>query len=231
MRPFINTITKKTILSAAFVLALATSAAAAPQRGGGGHSGGGGHFGGGGGHFSGGGHFGGGSHRAGGGGHFDGGPHGHFGGSRGHFHGGHSHFIIGGGFYDPFWGPYYPYYYGYPYGSYAYSLTPSGSVKTEITPKQTEVFVDGYYAGVVADFDGTFQRLRTSPGGHTITLYLDGYRTVTESIYVRPNSTVKLKETMQKLAPGEASTPVPVPTLPGGRSMTPAPSGGPAPQR
>ena len=135
-----------------------------------------------------------------------------------------------GDLYYPYWG--YPYGYGYPYGAY-YSLTPRGDVKAKITPKQTEVYVDGYYAGVADDFDGTFQQLHTSPGGHTITLRLDGYRTVTENVYVRPGSTVKLKETMEKLAPGEVSQPVPVPKLPIKRSdsMTPAPDGGSAPQR
>ena len=39
------------------------------------------------------------------------------------------------------------------------SVNDGGSVKTEVTPKETEVFVDGYYAGVAEDFDGTFQRV------------------------------------------------------------------------
>jgi len=60
----------------------------------------------------------------------------------------------------------------------------------------------GYYAGVADDFDGAFQRLHTLPGGHAVTLHLEGYRIVTEKIYVRPDSTFKLKETMKKLAPG-----------------------------
>jgi len=102
-------------------------------------------------------------------------------------------------------------------------------LKTEITPKQTEVYVDGYYAGVADDFDGVFQRLYTSPGGHAVTLRLNGYRTITRNIYVRPDSTYKLRETMEKLAPGEVSEPVPST----GRSdgMMPTPDGGSAPQR
>jgi PEGA domain-containing protein len=218
MRPLIQAVTRKTILTAVFVLALAASVAAAPQRGGGGgHSGGGGH--------AGRGHSGG------------GGPHGNSGGPRGQIHGPRGHIFIGRGFYDPFWGPFYPYGYGYPYGypygPYDYSLMPTGNVKTEVTPKQAGVYVDGYYAGVADDFDGAFQRLHTSPGGHAVTLRLEGYRTVTQNIYVRPNSTFKLTETMEKLAPGEVSEPVPLPTVPPGRSdsMTPTPDGGSAQQR
>ena len=189
MRPLIRAVTRRTILTAVLVFALAASVAAAPQRGGGGRFGG-GHFGG-----------------------------GHFGG--GHFSGPHGRIFIGGGFYDPFWGPYYPYAYGYGYpyyGPFDYSLGSTGSVKTDITPKQAGVYVDGYYAGVADDFDGAIHRLHTSLGGHAVTFYLEGYRTLTENIYVRPNSTVKLTEGLQKLAPGEVSEPVPQPAAPTGRS-------------
>jgi len=84
-------------------------------------------------------------------------------------------------------------------------------LKTDITPKQTEVYVDGYYAGVAGDFDGIFQGLDMSPGGHVVTLRLEGYRTITRNIYVRPDSTSRLKETMERLTPGEVSDPVPLP--------------------
>ena len=107
-------------------------------------------------------------------------------------------------FYDPFWGP-------YPYGYYMYGGRPQADVRGEVKPKRAEVFVDGYYAGVAEDFDGAFKRLHTSPGGHAITLYLEGYRTVTENVYVRPGSTFKLKDTMERLAPGEMSQAPPPP--------------------
>jgi hypothetical protein len=119
--------------------------------------------------------------------------------------------IIGGGFgygpyfYDPFWGPY-PYYGAYPVG-----VRNIGEVRVLATPTQAEVFVDGFYAGVVDDFDGTFQRLHITPGGHAITLHLEGYRTVTQNIYARPDQTVKVQVAMDRLQPGEASVPVPVP--------------------
>src|SRR3954447_10948038 len=72
-------------------------------------------------------------------------------------------------FYDPFWGPY-PYPYGvYPYrvspfGVYPYGAQREADVRVEVTPKQTEVYVDGYFAGVADDFDGVFKRLHTTPG-------------------------------------------------------------------
>ncbi len=103
-------------------------------------------------------------------------------------------------------------------------------MKTEVTPKQTEVYVDGYYAGVADDFDGVFQRLDTSPGGHAVTLHLEGYRTITRNIYVRPDSTLKLRETMEQLAPGEVSEPVPTTGRSDGKMPTPD-DGGSAPQK
>lgn len=111
--------------------------------------------------------------------------------------------------YDPFWGPWGPYTYGYPY---SYDVYPQASIRTEVTPKDAAVYVDGYYAGRVNDFDGALQRLHVTPGGHTITFYLDGFQTVSQDVYVRPDSTLKMDESMQRLAPGQQSAPVPVPS-------------------
>lgn len=126
------------------------------------------------------------------------------------------------GFYDPFWRS--PYYYGaypYPYSYYGgypspyYYGTPNyvyddtvGDIRTQVKPKDAEIYVDGYYAGTADDFDGIFQRLHTEAGGHSITIRLDGYRTVTQNVYVSPGSTTDVKLSLEKLAPGEVSDPV-----------------------
>ena len=109
-------------------------------------------------------------------------------------------------FYDPFWGPWYPYGYAYPYDD-----RPEADIRTEVTPKDAEVYVDGYYAGHADDFDGVFKRLHVAPGGHSITFHLDGFRTVSQDVYVRPDSTFKMNTTMERLAAGETSAPVPSP--------------------
>jgi hypothetical protein len=112
-------------------------------------------------------------------------------------------------FFEPFWGAWYPYAYAYPYRG-----RPIGSVRTDVTPKDTEVYVDGYYAGPASQFDGVFQGLRLSPGGHAFTFRLDGFRTITRDAYVRADSTFKLKATMDHLAAGETAAPVPAPPRP-----------------
>ena len=50
-------------------------------------------------------------------------------------------------FYDPFWGPWYSGGYAYPY-----YVRPEADIRTEVTPKDAEVYVDGYYAGHADDF-------------------------------------------------------------------------------
>ncbi len=89
------------------------------------------------------------------------------------------------------------------------------------------MFVDGYYAGIVDDFDGTFQRLRVTPGQHEIELYLDGYREVRQKVYLPVNDSFKIKYTMERLTAGEQpeARPQPInpPPAPGGPPNYPPP--------
>ena len=87
------------------------------------------------------------------------------------------------------------------------------SVRLEVTPQQAEIFVDGYYAGVVDDFDGMLQRLRAEPGHHEITLYHEGYRTARQSVYLVRDRTFKIRLQMERLGPGEVAEARPVPAL------------------
>jgi hypothetical protein len=94
------------------------------------------------------------------------------------------------------------------------------SVRVLATPKEAAVYVDGFYAGIVDDFDGIFQSLPLPPGGHEITLYEPAYRTVSQRVYLSPGSTFKLHQTMERLPAGEMSEPPrvapPVPSPPEG---------------
>ena len=136
--------------------------------------------------------------------------------------------VVGSYFYDPF---FFDPWYGldYQWGLYPpyrnYNFAPEASVKLEVKPKEAEVYIDGYYAGIVDDFDGAFQRLRVDPGEHEIALYLDGYRPVTQKLYLTANNTFKVKYTMEKLAAGEPAPPRPQPLNP------PAAQGGQPPMQ
>ena len=114
-------------------------------------------------------------------------------------------------YYDAFYRPYYRPFYWYPQVAYGQRYYDGGAaVRLEVSPRETEVYIDSYYAGVVDDFDGIFQRLHIEPGSHDITLYLDGYRTVRQRIYVQPTGTFRLRYTMQPLGAGEVAEPRPV---------------------
>ena len=111
----------------------------------------------------------------------------------------------------------------YPYRYYGYER--DASVRFDVKPNDAAVYVDGYYAGVVDDFDGAFQRLRTSPGGHEITVYLEGYRTYTERAYLTPDNTLKIRHRMERLGPGETAQRPPAPPPP--PQYQPGENGGP----
>ena len=123
--------------------------------------------------------------------------------------------------------PWYPYSYWYPdpyyYGPRYYYYDDTASLRIEVTPRQTEVYVDGYYAGIVDDFDGTFQRLNLEPGEHDLTLFLPGHRLYNQRIYLQPRGTFRVRQTMQRLAPGEPEPIRPSGTTPQGPGAASAP--------
>ncbi len=125
----------------------------------------------------------------------------------------------GGGWYYPgyggYWWPYgyYGWYGGFGYGGWGYpgygggavyysggsgSSREGASLRVLVDPAEARVYVDGYYAGVVDDFDGLLQRLHLSPGRHDVTLKLEGYKTHRLRVYVGPDATLKLHHEMQK---------------------------------
>ncbi len=153
--------------------------------------------------------------------------------------------VVVGGYYGyPYYGgyPYYasPFWYGYPWFPYASPYGPypyygyygyESSVRLEVTPKEAEVYVDGYYAGIVDDFDGTFQRLRVARGEHELTVYRDGYRPFRQKVYLGAGSTFKVKQALEALAPGESAEPRPTPPPPPPDAEGPEPAQPPAPSR
>jgi hypothetical protein len=116
--------------------------------------------------------------------------------------------FIGGYFYDPLWGPY-PWWPRRVYPRYYPMYDYRAEVRLQVKPNEAAVYVDGFYAGIVDDFDGVFQRLPVPPGGHEFVLYLEGYRTAHYTLYLRPGSDFSLHHTMLRLPVGVASEPPP----------------------
>jgi hypothetical protein len=104
--------------------------------------------------------------------------------------------------------PYYPYYAYYPYYSpgfhagvsfgvgvgYAYPY-PSyyapdwGSLRIR-GPHDAEVWADGYYMGIIDDFDGVLQQLNLTAGPHDVEIRTPNAAPVTFDVNIMPGQTV-----------------------------------------
>ena len=82
----------------------------------------------------------------------------------------------------------------YPPASYGYYAIPPGvpygSVRIVDAPRDAQVLVDGYYAGVVDDYDGVFQHLNLEPGAHRIDVQSDGFEPISFDVRVVPGQTI-----------------------------------------
>ena len=106
------------------------------------------------------------------------------------------------GFYDPFFWPSWG-----PYGYWYHDWRPQIRVKVEPEDigDDAAVYVDGYYAGVVDDFDGW--GLVVEEGAHTVAIFREGFRTARFNIHVGEGQTFKLRHTLEALPEGERSEP------------------------
>jgi len=109
------------------------------------------------------------------------------------------------GFYSSYGYPYRYGYYGYPYYPYssygAYALPPPayvtavpgysyGGVRIQGAPPDAQVFADGYYVGIVRDFDGALQHMNLTAGAHTIEIRPAGVPPISFQVNVNPGQTI-----------------------------------------
>lgn len=102
-----------------------------------------------------------------------------------------------GGYYDP----YDPYYYGSGSYSRSYGTPFHGYVRLKMKPRDAAVFVDGYYVGVVDEFDGILQALHIEWGPHRIEVHKPGYETLTLDVRIEPDRTVTYRGDLRPLRP------------------------------
>jgi hypothetical protein len=97
-----------------------------------------------------------------------------------------------GGYYDPWYG-------GYPTYQSNATHKDEGALKLKIKPREAEVYVDGYFAGVVDDFDGLFQKLRVETGSHRIEVRAAGYEPLTIDVRVAADHTTTYQGELKKI--------------------------------
>jgi hypothetical protein len=97
----------------------------------------------------------------------------------------------GGGYYGS--GGYYPY--GYTPRGY-YDPIPGrvyGGVRITGGSRDARVFADGYYVGIVDDFDGIFQHMNLEAGPHHIEIEEPGLEPIAFDVNVRPGETITFR--------------------------------------
>ena len=111
------------------------------------------------------------------------------------------HYYGPGGNFSVYFGSGNGYLYGAPWTGrvYGYVAPPVygtrvyyGDVRLLVQPRDAAVYVDGYYAGIVDDFDGTFQRLTLTSGPHQLELSAPGLESRFFDVYVDPSHTVDI---------------------------------------
>ncbi len=121
-------------------------------------------------------------------------------------------YLFGGG-YGPYggYGGYDPYQGGYGQGGYGqgsygqggYGTSSQyrgvGAIRLKVKPSDAQVYVDGYYSGVVDSFDGALQKLSIEAGAHKVEVKADGYETVQFDVMVLPDETVTYKGELKRI--------------------------------
>jgi hypothetical protein len=104
-------------------------------------------------------------------------------------------------YYDPYYPTYsYPSYYGGGVYQSRYNY-PTGEIRLQVRPRHAEVYVDGYYAGRVDDFDGFLQGLRIEEGPHTIEIVAPGYETLTFNVRIQPGRKIDYRGDLRPYRP------------------------------
>jgi hypothetical protein len=113
---------------------------------------------------------------------------------------GYGAFGLGYFYFNPF---------GWNYGDYgswgggggggSYGGQQMGSIRLKVRPSNASVYVDGYYAGTVDDFDNSFQKLSVALGTHRIEISAPGYQPLVFEIDVRDFDTINYQGQLEPI--------------------------------
>lgn len=104
------------------------------------------------------------------------------------------------GYYSGYYGAYDPWYGWFP--TYA-PVTADGSedtgaIRLRVKPSDASVYVDGYYVGVVDDFDNPFQRLTLEPGPHRLEIRGQGLQPLSLDVMIQEGTTITYLGALKK---------------------------------
>jgi hypothetical protein len=115
---------------------------------------------------------------------------------------GYGAFGLGYFYYDPYrWsglGVHPGYNYGGGYYQRPYSTFDIGELRLDVSPRHAQVFVDGYYAGTVDDFDGAFQALKLESGAYRIEISAPGYETLAFDVRINPGQDIRYRGDLRR---------------------------------
>ena len=74
-----------------------------------------------------------------------------------------------------------------------------GGYLWQIKPRNAEVYVDGYYVGLVDEFDGLFQRLHIESGAHRVEVRAAGYETLQFDVRISFEHTTTYQGEMRRI--------------------------------
>ena len=107
-----------------------------------------------------------------------------------------------------------PYHWNQPNYYYGPRYEPTGAIRLKVKPREAEVFIDGYYVGLVDEFDGVFQRLRLEPGPKQLKIRSPGFQTLIVEVRIIAGRTITYEAGMHAGDPGPQPRPEPPAAVP-----------------
>ena len=74
----------------------------------------------------------------------------------------------------------------------------SGGLRLKVKPNDAGVYVDGFYVGIVDDFDNSFQRLKLDRGPHRIEIRLSNYQSLSVDVMIQEDFTITYRGELAK---------------------------------
>jgi hypothetical protein len=74
-----------------------------------------------------------------------------------------------------------------------------GSIRLKVKPNDAQVYIDGYYVGVVDSYDGMFQKLGIEAGTHRVEIRADGFEPAQFEVMVMPDETITYKGELKRI--------------------------------